>query len=232
MRAPCASSPARSAKFQAFSDRLRPFWRSQPQVFLLHHHRRPSTSASSAANSGSGIAAAERGQAEISATLRSLISANRSARRSPAAAGNPPASAAPAAYALKRSRNSSTRVGAMRQAGGVRVAAELHEQLRHRFQRFQQMKRVDAAAGALRQAVLASAQHEDGTMEALHQAAGHDAEHAAMPVLAAITSAAWRRPPGCATRTISRDLGFRLLPIGIQLVQLLRQLARAFRHRR
>ena len=45
------------------------------------------------------------------------------------------------------------------------------------------MERFDAAARALRDAVL-DAHHDGGPMIALHHAAGHDAHHAAMPAFA------------------------------------------------
>ena len=61
------------------------------------------------------------------------------------------------------------------------MAAEAGEQIGHRFERVQQVKRRDAAARALRLAVF-FAQHEHRPVEAFHQAAGDDADHAAMPV--------------------------------------------------
>ena len=109
------------------------------------------------------------------------------------------------------------------------MAAEAHEQVGHRFQRVQQMKRRDAAAGALRQAVLRiAAQHEHRPVQPLHQAAGDDAEHAAMPVLGVVN----QRRGGFVHRHLLADLadlGFHLLALGILIVKLLRQLARARR---
>ena len=61
------------------------------------------------------------------------------------------------------------------------MSAETGEQIGHGFERVEKMKRRDAAARALRLAVL-FAQHEHGPAEALHQAAGDDSDHAAMPV--------------------------------------------------
>src|SRR5579859_846414 len=69
------------------------------------------------------------------------------------------------------------------QSGGMAVAAELCEQLGHRFQGTQQMKTRNAAPGPLRHALLGIlAQYENRAVEALDEAAGHDAEHASMPV--------------------------------------------------
>src|SRR5947209_3382739 len=45
-------------------------------------------------------------------------------------------------------------LSSQRQSGGMAVAAELHEQLGHRFQSIQQMKPRNAAPGPLRQALL------------------------------------------------------------------------------
>jgi len=65
----------------------------------------------------------------------------------------------------------------------MRVAAEFSEQIPHAFQRFQQMEGVNAASRALRHAIH-NAQHDHGTMEPFHHAAGHNPHHAAVPALA------------------------------------------------
>ncbi len=68
-----------------------------------------------------------------------------------------------------------------------------------------------------------------GPVEALHQAAGHNAEHAAMPVLAVVD----QRGGGVVHRADSlaglADLRFHLLALGVLIVKLLRQLAGARR---
>ncbi len=102
------------------------------------------------------------------------------------------------------------------------MAAEFREQFRHGLQRFQQMKRANAAARALRDSVF-DAEHERGAMEAFDHSAGDDADDAAMPAFAREN----QRCIGVGNRLLDALLKdcignglFRLLTILIQLVQL------------
>ena len=204
-----------AAKFQAFSTSVRPFWRTVTlRCFSFMTTGGPATSTSSAANSGGGLPWPNGASAKISSTallvdlaqLQHGVDLQRGAE-------NLPARRRAAAKALKRWRNSSTRDGFQRDAGGVLVAAESHEQVGHGFQRFQQMERRDAAARALRQAIVRiAAEHEHRPVQALHQAAGHDAQHAAMPVLGVVDQrAAAADPPRCCSQAAR---GSRLPPAG------------------
>src|SRR5258708_3402990 len=65
-------------------------------------------------------------------------------------------------------------------SGSLAVAAEFGEQIGHGFEPFQEMKRSNAAAGALCEAVF-DPQHERGTMIPFDHAARDDSDYAAMP---------------------------------------------------
>ena len=111
------------------------------------------------------------------------------------------------------------------------MPAEALEQIRHGFQRLQQMKRPDTASGALRAAIFRiAAEHEDRPVEALHQTRSHDAQHAAMPIVRREDQRALRivdRHARALLHDLLRDFRFRQLALAVQRVQLLRQHARA-----
>ena len=110
------------------------------------------------------------------------------------------------------------------------VARRSERKLRHRFQRLQQMKRRDAAAGTLRLAIF-FAQHKHGPIKPVHQTARDNPHHAAMP----IGSGEYQRGLIFGNRNLraffqhqSHDVCLGLLPLLIQRMQLLRQSACLF----
>ena len=123
-----------------------------------------------------------------------------------------------------------------RDTGGVKMAAEFHEQLGHLFERIEQMKGRDAAAGALRNTVFGGvSQDERGPMKSLYQPRRHNAEHAAVPGVAgeyqrgvvfghrdALTFLQYR----------FHNLGFRAAAVRIECIELLCERAGPVRIRR
>src|ERR1051326_3065292 len=86
------------------------------------------------------------------------------------------------------------------------------------------MKGADAAAGTLCLAVL-FAEHEHRPAKAVHQPAGDDAYHAAMPVCSREHEgrvAARHRRGDTNLENRAHHFGFRLLALVVQVVQLLR----------
>ena len=105
--------------------------------------------------------------------------------------------------------------GFERHAGRMRVTSEFQEQLGHGFQRFQQVEARNAAARPLRQTVVTAAQHECGPVEPLDHAAGHDSQHAAMPVVPAMHQRRARFVERLAQALLERvRLG--ILPLGVE----------------
>src|SRR5271166_3847151 len=105
------------------------------------------------------------------------------------------------------------------------VSTEAAKQLRHGFQGLHQMKCGDAPAGAAQLAVLL-AEHEHRAAEALHQAAGYDADHTPMPVRARKYQRALRvryRLQLALLQYAGHDLGFGLLAFLIQRMELFGQ---------
>ena len=129
-----------------------------------------------------------------------------------------------AAYALKRCAELVHARRLHRHPGGMLVAAEFHEQLGHGFQRFQQMKRRDAAAGALRQC------HPPDCGPA-RTPAGESAPPGGWPQCPARRDASSRRsrPARAAAPSTGdlladlADLGLHLLALGVLIVKLLRR---------
>ena len=78
-------------------------------------------------------------------------------------------------------------VAVHRDTGGMLVTAEAEEQVGHGFQGFEEMKRRNAAAGTLCEAVIGIAsQDKNGALQLFYKAAGDDAEDAAVPVFRVI----------------------------------------------
>src|SRR5262245_10922704 len=112
----------------------------------------------------------------------------------------------------------------------MHMATKFKEQFRHRLHGIQKMERRNAAAGALRQAVLGVvAEHESWTMKTLYEARRHDAQNAAVP----IRSGEHQREIGLADRRQlalfqhrPHDCFLRLLTLAVQRMKLLSNLAR------
>src|SRR5260370_38371359 len=106
------------------------------------------------------------------------------------------------------------------------MASELAEQLGDALERMEQMENGDAAARALRDAILdAMSQYKSGTVKFLYQAGSHDTEHAAMPARAG----EYQRALLFGDRSLYTlledrldDLGFGALALRIERVELFR----------
>src|ERR1035437_529855 len=104
---------------------------------------------------------------------------------------------------------------------GVRVSAKTGEQLRARFQRLQQMERLDGASRTMRFAVFAG-EDERRTPIALHNTRGANADHAAMPAFAlqhqAVSLSHLGRGFNFALNFVQDALLF-LLPVAVELIE-------------
>ena len=124
-----------------------------------------------------------------------------------------------------RARNSGTRAASMVRAGGLLVAAELHEQIGAAFERRQHVEVGNAAAGAVGD-VAVDRQHDRRLVVGVDELGRRDADHAAVPAVAAddehVVGADGRigldRLLG-----LGDQVGFFLLPPKVLVVQLLRE---------
>src|SRR5205823_40356 len=102
------------------------------------------------------------------------------------------------------------------------VTSKSCEELRHGFERLQEVKGADAASGTLRLAILL-AQYKNGTTESLDQPAGHNAHHSPMPRRSAeheCRALIRNRSLGAVLGDDTHDFGLRLLPFLVELVEL------------
>ena len=137
------------------------------------------------------------------------------------------------ATSLTASRNSRMRAGLERQPGSLPVAAEAHQQMRAALERAEHVERGDAAARALRDAVL-DRQHDRRPMERVDELGGDDADDAAMPAVAGHDEDRARADIGIGLHDLLRggeDLGFFLLPPDVLAVELQRPAPRLVAHR-
>ena len=89
-----------------------------------------------------------------------------------------------------------------------------------------QVKALHAASAALALAVLVNGDHDDRAAGALHQPGSHDANDAGMPVPSPQQHDAVVQPLGLLFQQFLgsfEDLLLSLLPVGVDLVQLVRQ---------
>src|SRR5581483_11308000 len=113
----------------------------------------------------------------------------------------------------------------------MRVSAEARKQRAARFQRFQQMKTRNGPARAVRFAGIVAGDDQCRTPVPLHHARGGDADHATMPAVAVHHQAVGLARAGFGQQLLDLldDARLFLLALTVELVELLRQLARAGR---
>ena len=107
------------------------------------------------------------------------------------------------------------------------VAAVAHQKVGTGADAGVQVKALHAASAALALAVLVNGDHDDRASGALHQPGSHDANDAGMPVPSPQQHDAVIQPLGLLFQQFLggfEDLLLGLLPVGVDLVQLMRQL--------
>ena len=211
MRRPNGNSEARAAKFQALSKRQRQFSGGQAQGLLLPDRGAPAPPSRVRRRQAAGLPHPKGASCRISATLRSLI-AEESMSASISIRGR---KARPQARGGVR-KESLAKFVYPGSAGMVDPAACVWPPIGGKAPAWLPALPADgtwkAPAGALRQPISPRLSTKDGTAEAIDQTAGHDAEHAAMPVFAAEDQGRLVVDGAFASSRSADGLGLGLLP--------------------